>query len=124
MSDVDTSQLVELSEDMRASGDVSFRAIRATTIRAAKNIERQAREMAPKGPRLPHYARMITTDITETAMSVEAEVGPLQQGQGAFGQFLEFGSANNPPYPHLMPAAEAEIPTWLEYMRQATGDVI
>lgn len=123
MSDVDVSELLELAGDMRDPSR-AFAAARATTIRAAKNIERDARSTAPRGPHIPSYASSITTDVTETASSVTTETGPLQRGQGAFGQFLEFGSANNPPHPHLMPAAEAEIPVWLGYLGDAAAEVI
>ena len=118
---VDDSELKAYARDMRVSADASMTAIVATTVRAGKNIQREARDLAPKGGHVKAYAGTITTSTKTTALSVEVEVGPLQRGQGALGAVLEFGQGRNAPHPHLMPAAEHELPTWLNYLSQALG---
>ena len=118
---IDDAQVVKLAADMRRSAALSLVEITATTVRAGKNIQREARSAAPSGGHVPGYAGKITTSTKKSAWSIEAEVGPLQSGQGALGEILEFGTARNAPHPHLMPAADAEIPVWLRYVAQALG---
>lgn len=118
---VDDSELRAVAKAMRVSPELSMAQIAATTYRAGKNIEREARDLAPKGGHVKSYAGMITTSQKATPWSVEVEVGPLQRGQGALGALLEFGQARNAPHPHLMPALEHELPTWLNYVSQALG---
>jgi hypothetical protein len=118
---IDDSQLVKLAADIAKSPALSMVEIVATTVRAGKTIQRDAKSAAPSGPHIPGYAGTITTTTKKTAWSVEAEVGPLQSGQGALGEILEFGTARSAPHPHLMPAADSEIPVWLRYVSQALG---
>jgi len=118
---VDDSQVIKLSRDLAKSAALSLAEIVATTIRAGKNIQRDAKEAAPKGGHVRLYAGKITTSTKKTPWSVETEVGPLQSGQGALGEILEFGTARSAPHPHLMPAADKEIPVWLRYVAQALG---
>jgi hypothetical protein len=118
---IDDSQLVKLAADIARSPALSMVEIVATTVRAGKTIQRDAKSAAPKGGHVSGYAGKITTSTKKTAWSVETEVGPLQSGQGALGEILEFGTARSAPHPHLMPAADAEIPTWLRYVSQALG---
>lgn len=118
---VDDSELKAVAKAMRVSPELSMAQIVATTYRAGKNIQREAKDLAPKGGHVKSYAGMITTSSKVTPWSVEVEVGPLQQGQGALGALLEFGQARNAPWPHLMPALEHELPTWLNYVSQALG---
>lgn len=124
---VEDSQLHSLARDLAADPKVTMTAVTATTIRAVKNIQRDSKALARAIGTAGHirkYAGKITTSSKVSALSVEAEVGPLQSGQGALGELLEFGSANNPPHPHLMPAADKEIPVWLRYLRDAAGSGI
>jgi hypothetical protein len=118
---LDDSQVIKLARDMSKSAALSMVEIAATTIRAGKNIQREARAAAPSGGHVPGYRSLITSSTKRTAWSVESEVGPLQSGQGSLGEILEFGTARSAPHPHLMPAADAEIPTWLRYVSQALG---
>lgn len=118
---IDDSELKLLARAIAVSPQLSMQQIVATTYRAGKNIEREAKESAPKGGHVKNYARMITTSQTATPWSVEVEVGPRQSGQGALGEILEFGTSRNAPHPHLMPAADNEIPVWLNYVTQALG---
>lgn len=118
---VDVHELTALAADFRRSPGLTMAQVVATTVRAGKNIQRQARAAAPSGGHAKLYAGKITTSTKTTAWSVETEVGPLQSGQGALGEILEFGTARSGPHPHLMPAADAEIPVWLRYLGQAVG---
>lgn len=118
---VDDSELRSYARAMRVSAEASMTAVVATTVRAGKNIQREAKDLAPKGGHVKSYAGMITTSTKTTPVSVEVEVGPLQRGQGALGALLEFGQARNAPHPHLMPALEHELPTWINFLGQALG---
>lgn len=56
-----------------------------------------------------HYPSSITHDVTVHPTGFSVEVGPeFARKQGGLGQVLEFGSANNPPYPTLFPALTRE----------------
>lgn len=123
----DDVQLHELAADLVASIPATMTATIATTVKAVKNIQREAKAAAPHGPHTSHYAASITTSTKRTALTFTAEVGPLQRGmggQGSFGEIFEFGTARTDPQPHLMPAADAEIPSWLRYMLAAAGSSI
>lgn len=54
-----------------------------------------------------HYPRSIDYDILDDGLA--AEIGPsIGKRQAFLGKILERGTATSRPYPHLIPAAEAE----------------
>lgn len=118
---VDVHELTALAADFRRSPALTMAQVVATTVKAGKTIQREARAAAPSGGHAKRYPASITTSTKTTTWSVETEVGPLQSGQGALGEILEFGAARSAPHPHLMPAADREIPVWLRYVAQSLG---
>lgn len=83
-----------------------------TVIReGAQAIARDARSLIEgqiRGVFLPHYPKAITSEMTGP---LQAEIGP-ESGrlQGGMGPGVEFGSAKHGPLPHMMPAADRQIP--------------
>lgn len=79
--------------------------------RGARNIARTAKQMVSAqitGVFLPHYPKSISSEMTGP---LQAEIGPVSaKKQGGMGPGVEFGSINAGPIPHMMPAADQEIP--------------
>lgn len=85
--------------------------------RGALNIKRDAQGRVQGLKHAPAYPRSISYDTEVTATGAEAEVGPdKHRRQGALGNLIEFGSVNNPPNPHMIPAADAELPRFEKAM--------
>lgn len=135
---VDLGDLLKLAEDLEGAQQRIEAAVEPIIKRGAQNIKTETqrrlrgiltgRGMARSGgQRLQRlssaraYVRSISYDVTADDGRVEAEIGPDKtMRQGALGNLLEYGSSNNPPYPHLRPAAEAEQPrTERELLRAA-----
>ncbi|MEV4437486.1 hypothetical protein AB0K09_00465 [Streptomyces sp. NPDC049577] len=73
----------------------------------ARKVKDSARQRISGHKYLPQYPRSITYEVKTTAAGVEAEIGPDKgAAQGALGNIIEYGSANNAPLPHLGPALE------------------
>jgi len=68
----------------------------------------------PHAPRLPYT---IGYDTKQLGGRIDGEVGPdKDKPQGALGNLLEYGSKNNPPHPHIRPAADEEEPKFVAAM--------
>jgi hypothetical protein len=79
--------------------------------RGALNIKNDARRRITGLRHAPRYPYSIDYDLYVTGRGAVADVGPNKaKRQGALGNLLEYGSTNNPPHPHMRPAAEAEMP--------------
>jgi hypothetical protein len=113
--------LVPLMADLTAAPEKLRLGIRATVEKAALNVKNDAKETVTRDTPKGHaraYPASITYDVTSTPTGgTSAEIGPdKDKRQGALGNLIEFGSANNSPIPHLGPALEHEIPNlefWL-----------
>ncbi len=98
--------------------------MRAATVVAAAKIKDDARQAVTGLAHAPHYPRSITYDTRTTPWTFTAEIGPDRTGpQGPLGPILEYGTVNNPPRPHLLPALEREVPVWIRYLTEIAGDV-
>ena len=79
--------------------------------RGALNIKKDAAKRIGGLAHARAYPRSITYDMRPGLKGPSAEIGPdKSRRQGALGNLLEYGSVNNPPRPHMRPAAEAELP--------------
>lgn len=110
---VDVRELTKLAEDIGAAWAKVAPEVTAATLAVGRKIQADARASAPRGhARL--YPNSITTTTKRTARGIEVEVGPNKDlPQGALGNLLEFGSSNNGPHPHLVPAWENAQPAWI-----------
>lgn len=107
----DTSEVAELADIMVDVAGVPPKELRKVVARSALNIKTDARRRITGHPHAKAYPSSITYDSHETPNGGWAEIGPdKQRRQGALGNLLEYGSVNNPPLPHMLPAAEAEAP--------------
>ncbi|MFC6017797.1 hypothetical protein ACFP2T_16470 [Plantactinospora solaniradicis] len=105
--------LAEVGEDAPAES-------RKVVSRGALQIKQDAQQRVQGLQHAPYYPRSISYDTKQTATGAEAEVGPdKHRRQGPLGNLIEFGSINNPPRPHIIPAGEAELPKF----EKAMGDL-
>lgn len=88
--------------------------------KGALNIKNDARRRIGRPAHAPAYASAITYDTYRWFTGPAADIGPDKgRRQGALGNVLEFGTVNNAPIPHMIPAAEAESPRF----EKAMGDL-
>jgi HK97 gp10 family phage protein len=126
---IEVQGLTALISDLEAAPEKLRAGVRATVSKAALNIKNDAKDIVtaatPKG-----YARAypfsITYDTEQTSTGgTSAEIGPdKDKRQGALGNLIEFGSANNAPIPHLGPALEHEIPNLEFWLTEIAGDAL
>jgi hypothetical protein len=113
---MDLSELVQLADDIAGAPQRIIAAVTPAVKRGAYNIKTDAfwriQSMIAGGRGYARqYPYSISYDIYGAPSRVVAEIGPdKDRAQGALGNLLEFGSSNNAPLPHLMPAADTEIP--------------
>lgn len=123
---MDLSQITKLADDLQGAPQRCITAVTPAVKRGAYNIKKDAfwrvqSVIAGGAGYAREYPYSITYDISSSPTRVVAEIGPdKDKPQGALGNLIEFGSSNNPPYPHLYPAAETEQPkTELQVTRAA-----
>lgn len=121
MSDVRRFAGVLLTSDRRVRPAVA-KAVK----KAAMNVKRDAQDNIrgqTRGQYTKHYPKAITFEMQ--AGGLQAEVGPeVGRKQAFLGKILEFGTATSPAYPHLYPAADAEIPGLEQGIMQAVDDAM
>lgn len=83
----------------------------AVVAKGALNIKKDAQRGVRGLAHAKAYPASITYDLHEALTGPYADIGPdKNKRQGALGNLLEFGSVNNPPRPHIRPAADREAP--------------
>lgn len=103
--------------DLDSAAEDALPQARKVVARGALNIKKDAKERIGGLAHAPAYPKAISYDTRTSGMSTEAEIGPDKlRRQGALGNLLEFGSVNNPPHPHILPAVEAELPRFEQAM--------
>jgi hypothetical protein len=119
----DITGLDELVRDLtEAPRKVQRKAHQAVTVNA-KGVESKWRQGAAFSRHAPHYPKSITHDVKWSGAAIEAEIGPDKSlPQGALGNLIEFGSANNPPHANGLTALEAQGPKFLRDLDDA-GDL-
>jgi len=119
VSAVDVTELLALAGELTAAGRTVTAQARAVVAKGAVNVKRDWRAGAAgtAGTHAPAYPASITYDLTTSRGAVEAVIGPDKgRPQGALGNLLEFGSANNPPHLDGLRALLAEQPRFVEAM--------
>jgi hypothetical protein len=89
-----------------------------------KDAQRIIRANSPRGY-LPHYPRAISYEVTGRTADIVGEIGPdAAKLQGGLGRIIEFGTVNNAPIPHLVPALDAELPRFEQHVADFAADLI
>lgn len=121
----DTHDLTALAEDFEDAAAIAPEQARKVVAKGCLNIKNDARQRIAGLPHAPAYPASITYDTTLQATGAAGEVGPdKDRRQGALGNILEFGTRNNPPRPHLGPAAEAEEPRFVSAMQDLAAKAL
>lgn len=124
---VDSSELRMFEVELGLAAEEVPPEARKVVAKGSLNIKNDARRMAPKGPHLPYYANSINYETGETRTTSTGEIGPRKEPdalQGDLGHLLEYGGPKNPPYPHLMPAADREEPRFYQAMEDMAARLL
>jgi hypothetical protein len=110
-AEFDASEAKALAEVLATAAAGTPEEVRQVVSRGALNIKRDAQRGSRGLKHAPAYPSSITYDISSLPTAISAEIGPdKQRRQGALGNLIEYGSVNNPPRPHIRPAADREQP--------------
>jgi len=128
-SDVDMAQVKALAAELGGVGARVRPAVKAVITKGALNIKNAARDSILAQSRhiyVKQYPYSISYDVSVGAGAVvSAEIGPdVTKPQGYLGNILEFGTGTKPPYPHLVPAWEAEIDSTEMWIGKAGEDAV
>lgn len=89
----------------------------------AKGLEQKWRQQAGFSRHAPLYPASISHDVKWRGNTIEAEIGPdKDKPQGALGNLITYGSANNPPHAHDIAALTEQTPKFLRDLEGA-GDL-
>ena len=120
---MDTDGLDELVRDLTTSPARVQRKAAEVVRKGAVNVKNDAARLITGLAHAPFYPASITFDEKWHGTAIEAEVGPdKDRPQGALGNILEYGTANNAPLAHLGPALDLEGPR-LEKAIEGTVDL-
>lgn len=93
--------------------------------KGALNIKNGARRRVRGLKHARRYPYAIDYDLYTTPRGAIADVGANKdKPQGALGNLLEYGSVNNPPHPHIRPAADEEMPKFQAAMEDLAVKVL
>lgn len=120
MADLTVRGLREWEVQLTRAESRSVDEVAKVVRRGAVNIKQDARRRTTGLGHAPFYPASIGFDEYTLPGEVRATIGPDKgMQQGALGNILEYGTANNPPIPHFVPAAQAEGPRF----ERALGDL-
>ena len=100
----DARQLAQLGVDLTTNSGRLKPQARAAVHKTARDIEADAKHMAPV--RTGNLRNSISTTTTDVASVAEAVIGPTAD----YGAFVEFGTSRQSPQPYLGPAADNRLP--------------
>lgn len=112
----------ELAGDLQYAHDEAVSEAKKVVGKGSGNVKRGAQRIiraeSSRGY-LPHYPRAITYDVTASGTLVTGEIGPRKdREQGGLGAYIEEGTVNNAPFPHLAPALELEEPEFATFVEE------
>lgn len=122
---VETYGFGELAAALRrASLDITDE-VEKVTGKACNNMKRDAQRIVAGRAHLPHLARSYTYEVHTSGATVTGEVG-AEHGlpQGKLDVYIENGTPTSAPIPHWAPAADREVPRWVDYCDQAAVDAL
>lgn len=117
--------LQEWADQLEAAGKDITKQVAKITGKACGNIKRDVRKRWIGLAHLPHLPRAVNYDVTTKGSLVVGEVGAdhaLSQGKLAWTQ--EYGTPTSSPHPAFRPAADKEVPVWVDYLEQAAAEAL
>lgn len=109
---IDGRQIEDLEQTLAKATAGTAREVEAVVVKGAVNIKKDAARRISGLAHARAYPRSINFDkVKNLSTGPAADIGPdKSRPQGALGNILEYGTVNNPPHPHMRPAAAAELP--------------
>lgn len=108
-----------LIDDLNDAADEAVDGAKKVVGKGSLNVKRDAKQRISGYAHLPHYPRAITYEVTARGMTVTGEIGPRRdRTQGGLGSYIELGTVNNAPIPHLAPALDAEEANFTRYVEE------
>lgn len=119
MADFEISGLNEIISDLATASATAGAKARGVVAKGALNIKQDWRRRASGLAHAPLYPASITYETRIKGMGIEALIGPDKDlPQGALGNLITYGSANNPPTGDDIGVAEAERPRFERAMQE------
>ena len=110
---IDASEVTQLGRKLLVASTLTFAGAKAVVEKAALNVKNDARQRASGIRHAPSYPSSIQYEM----VGIQAEIGPEVGGpQWGLGDILEYGTPNSAPHPHLMPAAQKELPVMEKFL--------
>lgn len=115
----------ELIADLAGAPVKVAAAARAVVGKGALNIKKDWQERASGLAHAPLYPASITYDTSFKRGGWEAEIGPdKDKPQGALGNLITYGSANNPPSGDDIAVAAAEAPKFEKAIMDVAAEIL
>lgn len=122
---VEQHGLGEWADRLEAAGRDITKQVAKVTGMACNNIKKDAQARVRGYPHLPHLARSFNYEVTTRGSLVRGEVGAdHRKPQGKLDVFIENGTPTSAPIPHWRPAADKEVPVWIDYLEQAAAEAL
>jgi hypothetical protein len=119
----DDGELGRLAGDFDTAAREVRKKVARVTGTAMNKIKKDAQKRVRGFPHLPHLARSFGYDVTTRGDVITGEVGALhERPQGKLDVFVEFGSPTSRPIPHWAPAADREIPFWMQFLDRVAAE--
>jgi len=119
---VDTTQLDALAATLAAAPARLRPAVKAVVSKGALNVKNGMVADATGHAFLPRFPYTISYDITATATTVQAEIGPdHDKPQGPLAGVVYFGTSRSGPVASLTGPIEREAPAFERFLAVATA---
>jgi hypothetical protein len=115
----------ELIADLTRAAEHVIDETKAVVKRGAQNIKRDTQARWAGARYAPSLAAAVSYDVTSSAASVKAEIGPDKaKRQGALGNIYEYGVPGTAPQPALSPALDAEEPRFVKALEDMAVNLL
>lgn len=124
MPDFDTRELGSLAQDFTAAGTKVIPALVPVASKAGVNIKRTMKSDASGHDHLPGLASKVNYEVSVHPLSVEVEVGFVDEGQGELANIAAYGSVNNAPVMDITRGLNEEVPRFMKAAAMAAAKAL
>ena len=130
---VEEHGLGEFADALRAASRGIVDDAEKITAKTCLEIKKQAADIVRGISHAPNLGRTFNYDVEVSGDTVIGEVGADITKQvgggphrtpGSLDHFIEDGSVRNAPVPHWRPAADKQVPLWVDYLEKAVAEAI
>ena len=111
--DIDASELHQLAADLGTVSREAAGRVRAATVKAALDIERDAKNYAPVDTGNLR-ASIGHSDLRMAYNEIDVEIGPT----ASYGRYVEEGTSRMAPQAYMTPALDRNAPSWVAALEQ------